>query len=205
MRDGSGCLANNEKFFAAIPHNREETATTSAIHRVVHEKFEAYFLRVTDWQGGYRDHMEKILAPTDLSEMSLPPVRYALELGLELDAEVIIYNVIGEEGMWFGKDDPLNPATAFVPRQRERLGEFVRKNFADGVGKVKLSESVEAGIPHLLIVTKAEEENAELIVMSTHGRTGIEQIMLGSVTAQVVARASCPVLSIRPGRKQTAQ
>jgi nucleotide-binding universal stress UspA family protein len=51
-----------------------------------------------------------------------------------------------------------------------------------------------------LIVKKAEEENADLIVMSTHGRTGIEQLMLGSVTAKVVARASCPVLSIRPAK-----
>ena len=143
----------------------------------------------------------KILAPTDLSKLSQSAVRYALEIGLERDAEVIIYNVIGEDGEWFGKDDPLNPATAFVPRQKERLREFVREKFADMVGKVKITESVEAGIPHLLIVKKAEEENADLIVMSTHGRTGIEQLMLGSVTAKVVARASCPVLSIRPSKK----
>ncbi len=144
---------------------------------------------------------KKILAPTDLSELSLPAIHYALELGLERDAEVVIYHVIGEDGVWFGKNDPLNPATAVVPRQQERLREFVRKHFADWLGKVKVSESVEAGIPHLLIVNKADEENAELIVMSTHGRTGIEQIMLGSVTAKVVARASCPVLSIRPAKK----
>ena len=143
----------------------------------------------------------KILAPTDLSKLSQSAVRYALEIGLERGAEVIIYNVIGEDGEWFGKDDPLNPATAFVPRQKERLREFVREKFADMIGKVRITESVEAGIPHLLIVKKAQEENADLIVMSTHGRTGIEQLMLGSVTAKVVARASCPVLSIRPSKK----
>ena len=143
----------------------------------------------------------KILAPTDLSKLSQSAVRYALEMGLEHEAEVIIYNVIGEDGEWFGKDDPLNPATAFVPRQKERLSEFVNENFADMIGKVTIIESVEAGIPHLLIVKKAEEENADLIIMSTHGRTGIEQLMLGSVTAKVVARASCPVLSIRPAKK----
>jgi nucleotide-binding universal stress UspA family protein len=49
-----------------------------------------------------------------------------------------------------------------------------------------------------MIVTKAEEEHSDSIVMSTHGRTGLDQIMLGSVTAKVVARAPCPVLSIRP-------
>jgi nucleotide-binding universal stress UspA family protein len=70
------------------------------------------------------------------------------------------------------------------------------------IGKVRITESVEAGVPHLLIVQKAEEENADLIVMSTHGRTGFEQLMLGSVTAKVVARAGCPVLSIRPRNKR---
>ena len=140
----------------------------------------------------------KILAPTDFSKLSLAAIRYALEGALERNAEVIIYNVIGEDGEWFGKDDPLNPATAFLPRQRERLGKFVKENFAEMIGKVRISQSVEAGVPHLLIVKKSEEENADLIVMSTHGRTGIERLMLGSVTAKVVARASCPVLSIRP-------
>ncbi len=59
-----------------------------------------------------------------------------------------------------------------------------------------------AGVPYDKIVKKAEEENAGMIVMSTHGRTGFEQIMLGSVTAKVIARATCPVLSIRPKRNQ---
>jgi universal stress protein A len=145
--------------------------------------------------------LKKILAPTDLSNLSLPAIRQALEMALERGAEVVIYNVIGEDGEWFGKNDPLNPATAFVPRQQERLREFVRKNFADMIGKVRITETVEAGIPHLLIVKKAEEENADLIVMSTHGRTGFEHLVLGSVTAKVVARASCPVLSIRPVKK----
>lgn len=148
---------------------------------------------------------KKILAPTDLSKLSIPAIRHALEMALEGDAEVIIYNVIGEDGEWFGKDDPLNPATAFVPRQKERLREFVREHFADMIGKVRVTESVEAGVPHLLIVKKAEEENADLIVMSTHGRTGFEQLLLGSVTAKVVARASCPVLSIRPAQSSRAK
>ena len=141
---------------------------------------------------------KKILAPTDLSDLSLAAVRYALEIALQQSGEVVIYNVIGEDGEWFGKDDPLNPATAFVPRQRERLSEAVKQRFGDFIGKVKILESVEAGVPHLSIVRKAEEENADLIVMSTHGRTGIVKLVLGSVTANVVAKAPCPVLSIRP-------
>jgi len=56
------------------------------------------------------------------------------------------------------------------------------------------------GVPYRDIVRKAADENADLIVMSTHGRTGLEQVMLGSVTAKVVARATCPVLSLRPAK-----
>jgi nucleotide-binding universal stress UspA family protein len=144
--------------------------------------------------------INKIIAPTDLSKLSRPAVRHALETGIEQKAPVIVYNVIDEDGDWFGKDDGLNPASVLVPQHKERLHEFIKENFADLIGKVEIIEVVEAGIPYSKIVKKAEEENADLIVMSTHGRTGIEQIMLGSVTAKVVARASCPVLSIRPAK-----
>lgn len=144
--------------------------------------------------------IKKIVAPTDLSQLSRPAVREALELAIDRGAEVVVYHVIGEDVDWFDKDDRLNPASALLPQQKERLHEFVRENFADLVGKVKITEAVEAGVPYSSIVKKAEAEKADLIVMSTHGRTGIEQIMLGSVTAKVVARASCPVLSIRPAK-----
>ena len=144
--------------------------------------------------------VKKILAPTDLSKLSRAAVRYALEMSREQGAEVIAYHVISEDGDWFGKDDELNPASAFVPQMKERLHEFIKENFADMVGKVTLTELVEAGVPYNRIVAKAEEANVDLIIMSTHGRTGFEQIMLGSVTAKVVARAGCPVLSIRPAK-----
>jgi nucleotide-binding universal stress UspA family protein len=161
----------------------------------------AYFLRFL--ARGRKENLavvkaKKILAPTDLSKVSQAAVRYALEIGWEQDAEVIIYNVIGEDGDWFGKDDSLNPAAAILPRQNQRLQELVRDQFGDLVGKVRVRELVEVGLPYLLIVRKAEEENADLIVMSTHGRTGLEQLMLGSVTAKVLARASCPVLVLPP-------
>ena len=144
---------------------------------------------------------KKILAPTDLSDLSQPAVRYAFELGLEKNAEVVVYYVLSEDGDWFGKDDRLNPASVLLPRHKELLRQFVEENFADMVDKVKFIEVVEAGIAYNKIVMKAEEEKVDLIVMSTHGRTGVAQVMLGSVTAKVVARAGCPVLSIRAKAK----
>jgi nucleotide-binding universal stress UspA family protein len=144
--------------------------------------------------------LKKILAPTDLSKLSRAAVRYGLELALAQNAEVMVYHVIAEDGDWFSKDDGLNPASAMVPQSKERLHEFVKENFADMIGKVTITEVVDAGIPYNKIIQKAENAGADMIVMSTHGRTGIEQFMLGSVTAKVVARSSCPVLSIRPAK-----
>jgi nucleotide-binding universal stress UspA family protein len=142
--------------------------------------------------------IRKILAPTDLSKLSRPALRYALELALERSVPMIAYNVISEDSEWIGSDDRHNPANALLPQQKERLHTFMMENFADLIDKVEVIEVVEAGVPYNKIVEKAHNEQADLIVMSTHGRTGFEQILLGSVTAKVVARASCPVLSIRP-------
>ncbi|MGZ8434358.1 MAG: universal stress protein [Candidatus Binatia bacterium] len=140
----------------------------------------------------------KILAPTDLSDLSRPALRYALELAMERRAAVIVYHVISEDSDWLGSDDKLNPANALLPQQRERLHAFMTEHFADLVEQVEVTEIVEAGVPYNKIVEKARSENADLIVMSTHGRTGFQQVLLGSVTAKVVARAGCPVLSMRP-------
>ncbi|MGZ8465204.1 MAG: universal stress protein [Candidatus Binatia bacterium] len=140
----------------------------------------------------------KILAPTDLSDLSRPALRYALELAMERRAAVIVYHVISEDSDWLGSDDKLNPANALLPQQRERLHAFMTEHFADLVEQVEVTEIVEAGVPYNKIVEKAQSENADLIVMSTHGRTGFQQVLLGSVTAKVVARAGCPVLSMRP-------
>ena len=140
----------------------------------------------------------KILAPTDLSDLSRTALRYALELAMERSAAVIVYHVISEDSDWLGSDDKLNPANALLPQQRERLHAFMTEHFADLMDQVEVTEIVEAGVPHDKIVEKARSENADLIVMSTHGRTGFQQVLLGSVTAKVVARAGCPVLSMRP-------
>jgi nucleotide-binding universal stress UspA family protein len=142
--------------------------------------------------------IEKILAPTDLSKLSRAGVRYAMDMALGQGAEVVVYHVISEDGDWFDKDDELNPAKALVPKQKQRLAEFIKQNCGEFIGQVKIYEIVEVGVPYKAIVQKADEERADLIIISTHGRTGLEQVIVGSVTARVVARSGCPVLSIRP-------
>src|SRR5262245_21418357 len=123
--------------------------------------------------------LKKILAPTDLSKLSLPAVRYALEIGFERNAEVVVYHVVREDGDWFARDHRLNPASALLPRHEELLHRFIQDNFADMTSKVGITEVVEPGVPENRIVGKAKEAGADLIVMSTHGSTGIEQFIVG--------------------------
>lgn len=141
---------------------------------------------------------KKIIASTDLSQLSLVGVRYAMEIGRDQGAMVILYHVIDSEGEWFRGRDDLNPAAALMPRQKQRLVEFIKENCGDLLGKVEARQIVDLGVPHKKIVEMAEREGADLIVISTHGRTGLDQFMVGSVAQRVVARAPCPVLSIRP-------
>jgi len=142
--------------------------------------------------------ISKILAPTDLSSLSLAAIRCALEIASERQGEVVVYHVIESKHDWFDEGDPLDPASALVPESKKRLRRLIEENFAEHLQRVKVTDAVECGVPYEKIVAAAEREGADLIVMSTHGRTGIEELIVGSVTAKVVARAGCPVLSIRP-------
>lgn len=143
-------------------------------------------------------HFKRILATTDLSPESLSAVRYAIHLAKAQGSTVTVVHV------------PVTPATLFpefsVPvdlgalfREIEesaarRLAHWIKRNAKD----VPVSFVVRHGVTHQTICRVAEETNAGLIVMSTHGRTGVGHIVLGSVTERVLREAPCPVLVVRP-------
>jgi nucleotide-binding universal stress UspA family protein len=148
--------------------------------------------------------ISKILAPTDLSRLSHVGVRHALELAHSQGAEVILYHVIAIADDWLSRHDEFNPVAGLVEEQERLLDKFVKERLADFADKVKIRQIVELGVPHKRIVEKAQEEGVDLIVMSTHGRTGFDHMLIGSVTEKVVSRAACPVLSIRPPMDEKA-
>jgi nucleotide-binding universal stress UspA family protein len=148
--------------------------------------------------------INKILAPTDVSRLSHVGVRHALELAQSQGAEVILYHVIAIADDWLSRHDEFNPVAGLVEDQERLLDKFVKEKLSDFADKVKIRQIVELGVPHKRIVEKAEEEGVDLIVMSTHGRTGLDHMLIGSVTEKVVARAACPVLSIRPSVDEKA-
>jgi universal stress protein A len=156
---------------------------------------------------------KKILAPTDLSELSRAGVRYALELAASESAEVIVYHVVryNAAAPYYGLDDGFLLATQLpavseiMEEDRRLLAKFLRENFADLIAKVKIRPEVTVGTPYSKIVEKAAAENADLIVMSTHGRTGILHGLIGSVAEKVVRLAACPVLTVRPRKEEPSK
>jgi nucleotide-binding universal stress UspA family protein len=151
------------------------------------------------------EKITKILAPTDLSEQSQAGVRHAMELAKVLGAEVTVYHVISQgelmhyhNQIYQGKEhEEVRPLGHPLETYTKALSEYMR-HFSDLTSQVKVREKVEMGVPVSNIVNLAENEKINLIVISTHGRTGLSHMLVGSVTEKVVRLARCPVLSIHP-------
>ena len=157
--------------------------------------------------------IKKILAPSDLSNLSKAGVRCALEMAGREGAEVIVYNVIAVAESPFPNADEEWVASQVQHRmvkkaledRKRLLATFVEKDFTDIITKIKIRQEVDIGIPYKKIVEKAVEEGVDLIVICTHGRTGLLHMLIGSVTEKVVRLASCPVLSVPPPKGPTGE
>jgi len=159
------------------------------------------------------DKIKKILAPTDLSKLSQAGVRYAIEFAQAMGAEVTVYHVVSynEIANYRGdvEDSAVPPYKLRAPDRLVHKGEialsrFIKYHFSDFTPRVKIREKVELGKAHQRIIEEANEEASDLIVISTHGRTGLSHMLMGSVTEKVVRTANCPVLSIRPQPEKKA-
>jgi nucleotide-binding universal stress UspA family protein len=150
--------------------------------------------------------IHKILAPTDLSELSLAGLRYAFDIAADIGSEVIVFHVVGYheampifEGIESGYVMSQVPLFEDLVKLHEKqLDEFLEKHHLGEASKAKLRKEVVIGTPYEKIVQKAGEERVDAIVISTHGRTGLGHALIGSVAEKVVRLAKCPVLTVRP-------
>jgi nucleotide-binding universal stress UspA family protein len=151
--------------------------------------------------------IKKILAPTDLSDVSARGLRYACNLAKDIGAEVIIINAIKVEelmSVWRQLQD--NPSAKWdqanaledrlVDRHKQLLDEFVKQQVPDIGSNLNVRKLVTVGEPYATLIDWAKQEPVDVIIMSTHGRTGIPRMMLGSVTEKVLRSSPCPVLAI---------
>ncbi len=143
--------------------------------------------------------VEKILAPTDLSEISRLGLSYALDLARGWGAEITVYHVTDAAELANYKATSLQD---LIEKHQKVLVQYLNDHFADVLPLVEFRTKVEVGSPADAIVAEAEKEGSDLIVMSTHGRTGLAHILMGSVTEHVLRNARCPVFSVHSPRSR---
>jgi nucleotide-binding universal stress UspA family protein len=142
----------------------------------------------------------KILVPVDFSRHSLETLRYATTLRNYFAASYVLLHVVaaGEAEAFAtlgGESDEVQSR-----RAAEALAELEREaeRRRQDVPSLELTCRVVVGVPFKEICRLAEEENFQLIVIGTHGRTGLSHLLIGSTAERVVQHASCPVLSVKP-------
>jgi nucleotide-binding universal stress UspA family protein len=147
--------------------------------------------------------LNRILFPTDFSPGSERALDTALALAQEFDAELHMLHAVV-----LHSDDPNDPAHHFPDPEeiRQRLERAADQRMESGIAQrsaggldVQLSHRRGLSIAPT-ILEHAMESDPDLIVMSTHGRRGLESVLSGSVTEEVVRFANCPILTVRSGK-----
>jgi nucleotide-binding universal stress UspA family protein len=137
--------------------------------------------------------MATILHPTDFSERSGHAFRLACSLARDHGSRLVVLHI--------GQLLPISPGEGVFPplpwaRQEELLGKLQQLRAQPPQVRME-THLVFAGDPAAEILRFAQDIACDLIVMGTHGRTGLGRLLMGSVAEQVVRCASCPVLTVR--------
>lgn len=141
-----------------------------------------------------------ILCPTDLSESSRPALAYAAAFTVWYGAKLSILHVVPTFDAIQVPPGALGESVQVVyPSTREEVvGVLQRQAESMGAAAVGPYLVAEAGDPIATIVDQALTIPSDLIVMGTHGRSGFNRLLFGSVTEQILQRAPCPVLTVPP-------
>ncbi len=140
----------------------------------------------------------KILCPVDFSEASPAIAKTARELAQKFDAEIIVVYVAPSMIQYEIFDLPAASLPQLVgdivSGAEKTMAEFVTTHFTGvrATGKVVSGDAAEA------IVNLSQSEGADLIIMATHGRQGLNRLLFGSVAEKVVKTSPIPVMTIRP-------
>lgn len=139
-----------------------------------------------------------ILFANDFSEGSDHAFEYALALAKQFSARLLIVHVINEpvdlRGFYVPHISFENLEQEIAESAAKMMDRFCSKNLAEFAPYEKF---VISGVPYEEIVKKAAESNADLIVMGTHGRKGVDHLLFGSTAERVVRSAHCPVMTVR--------
>lgn len=143
--------------------------------------------------------IKTILVPTDFSDGSDEAVQYAAMVARTLKARIILVHAI--QPYTYGMTETFNLVdhyTALKTIAGPMLEQIRKKVLQLGIS---VETDLLTGPAHSEIIEKARRAKADLIVMGTHGRTGVEHFLLGSVAEKVVRLSACPVLTVPSAKR----
>jgi universal stress protein A len=149
-------------------------------------------------------NIQRIVVPTDFSEFSNHALKYGCEFARRFSAELHLVNVVEDIYPLVPEPGMMLPAaeeylTDLQKSAQQAIEALPPENWGEGLEIVR---TVLVGTPFLEIVRYAKEQDADMIVIGTHGRSGLVHVLMGSVAERVVRKSPCPVLTVRPDGHQ---
>ena len=142
--------------------------------------------------------IKKILVPIDFSDYSKSALKYAVNYCKNFKAEMnliyVVEPVIYPPDFSMGQIAIPSVNVEWDERAKQELDKLAKEQIPEGV---PVKTIIKTGKPFVEIVETARELDIDLIIISTHGRTGVEHILFGSTAEKVVRKAPCPVLTLR--------
>ncbi len=143
---------------------------------------------------------KRICCPIDFSDASRAAMEVAADLARRFDADLVLLHAYPIPGYTFP-----DGSVVASPRMMQELADQAERHLetwrADAeklLGAARVTTEKAIGEPAAEIISFAAGSGADLLVLGTHGRTGLEHALMGSIAERVVRRARCPVLTVRP-------
>jgi len=142
--------------------------------------------------------VKKILFPVDFSSNSYQVADHVISFARKFDAHIYLIHVleclVPLQGFYIPHISVETLEEDLKKAADKKMEEFIHKKMQDSRA---ITSQVIIGIPHVEILKMAQEQGIDMIIMGTHGWTGLEHVIFGSVAGKVVRKAPCPVLTVR--------
>jgi len=142
--------------------------------------------------------IKNILVPIDFSDYSINALRYAISMAKHFSAKIYLVYVV--EPMIYPADFSMGQVSIpsmdvdMTERGRTEMETLAKKEIGK---KLDYEIVIKVGKPFIEIIETAAEKDSDLIIIATHGHTGVEHILFGSTAEKVVRKAPCPVMTLR--------
>jgi nucleotide-binding universal stress UspA family protein len=146
--------------------------------------------------------LKKIVVPLDFSKCSKIGLRYAINLARSFGARLFLVHIVRLDYRLMADGYAMYAAEEILKGAHEAAEDQMRRLVAaTDFGQAEFETSIETGSPEIRVCSYAREIAADVIVTSTHGRTGFKHVLIGSTAEQIVRDAECPVLVV-PARQE---